>query len=97
MHDCARSAAEPSKNTTKNATKTLEFMIFAHMQNLGATHTFSNEFSGVSRVHQKLHMVCGIAHKQPQPKRIGVTRVMAKKTPPKFINNFGPQMLPCVP
>ena len=79
MHDCARSATEPSKNTTKNVTKTLEFMIFAHMQNLVLAQTFSNEFSGVPRVHQKLHMVCGLAHKQPQPKRIGVTRVMAKK------------------
>ena len=88
MHDCARSATEPSKNTTKNATKTLEFMIFAHMQNLGRTHTFSNEFSGVSRVHQKLHMVCGLAHKQPQKKRNGVTRVIAKTT--KNTNNFGP-------
>ena len=64
-------------------------MIFAHMQNLGATHTFFYEFSGVPRVHQKLHMVCGLAHTQPQPKRIGVTRVMSKK-PTKKPNNFGP-------
>ena len=55
------------------------FKIFAHMQNLEATRTFSNEFSGVSRVHQKLHVVCSLAHKQPQPKRIDATRVMVKK------------------
>ena len=53
-------------------------MILAHMQNLGPLQTFYNEFSGASRVHQKLHMVCAIAHKQPQPKRIGVTRIVAK-------------------
>ena len=58
-------------------------MILAHMQNLGRLQTFSNEFSGVSRVHQQLHMVCGIAHTQPQPKRIAVTRVMAKTLQPK--------------
>ena len=89
MHESARSAAEPFKNTTKNTTKTLELMSFAHLQNLGSTLTFSNEFSGVSRVHQKLHMACGLAHKQPQPKRIGATRVMAKtnEIPP---NSFGP-------
>ena len=83
-HDRARSAAEPSQNTTKNVTKTEESMILAHVQNLVASQTFSNEFSGVPRVRQKLHMVCGIAHKQPQPKRIGVTRVMAKKLPKKY-------------
>ena len=56
MHDCARSATEPSKNTTKNVTKTLEFMIFAHVQNLGPSQTFSNVFSGVPRARQQLHM-----------------------------------------
>ena len=71
-------------------------MIFAYMQNLGATHTVSKEFSGVARAHQQLNMICVIAHKQPQPKRIGVTRIMSKK-PQKNINNFGPQILPCVP
>ena len=65
FHDCARSAAEASKNTTQNVTKTLEFMISARMQNLVRTHTFSNEFSRVSRARQKLHMVCGIAHTTP--------------------------------
>ena len=79
MHDCARSAAEPFKSTTKNVAKTLKFMIVAHMQNLGPLQTLSNEFSGAPRVHQKLHMACGLAHKQPQPKRIGVSRVVAKK------------------
>ena len=79
MHDCARSATEPSKNTTKNVTKTLKFMIFAHMQNLGPLQTFPNEFAGMSRPHQKLHIACGMAHKQTQPKRIGVTRVMSKE------------------
>ena len=81
IHDCARSAAEPPQNTTKNDTKTLKSMIFAHMQNLELLRTFSNEFSGTSRVRQKLPMVCGIAHKQLQPKRIGVTLVVAKKLP----------------
>ena len=71
-------------------------MIFAHMQNLGLSQTFSNEFSGMPRVHQKLLMVCALAHTQPQPKRIGVTRVMAKNQP-KTTNNFGPQILLCVP
>ena len=64
-------------------------MIFAHMQNLGPSQTFSNDFSGVPRVHQKLLMVCGIAHAQPQPKRIGVTH-NETKTLPKNINEFGP-------
>ena len=96
MHECARSAAEPSKNTTKNVTKTQEFMILAHVQNLGLSPTFPHEFPGATRVHQKLHMVCGIAHTQPQPKRIGATRVMAKKRP-KTTNMFGPQILPRVP
>ena len=54
-------------------------MIFAHVQNLGPTQTFSNEFSRTPRVPQKLDMICGSAHAQPQPKRIGVTRIMAKK------------------
>ena len=89
IHDRARSAAEPSKNTTKNVTKTLELMIFAHMQNLVGTYTFSNEISRTPRVFHKFHMVCGFAHTQPQPKRIGVTRVMAKNRP-KTTNNFGP-------
>ena len=66
------------------------------MQNLEPSQTFSNEFSGVSRVRQKLHMVCGIAHKQPQPKRIGVTRDVAKKQP-KTTNDLGPCFLLCVP
>ena len=70
-------------------------MIFTHMQSLEVTQPFSNEFSGVSRAHQKLHMVCGLARKQPQPKRIGVTRVMAKKQTKH--NNFGPSILLCVP
>ena len=73
MHDCARNATEPSKDTTKNVTNTQGFMIFAHVQNCGPAQTFSNAFSGAPRAHQKLHMVCGIAHTQPQPKRIGVT------------------------
>ena len=78
MHDCARSATEPSKTSTKIVTKTQKSMILAHLQNLVTTQTFSNEFSGMRRVRQKLHMVCGIAHTQPQPKRIGVTRIMVK-------------------
>ena len=82
MHESARSATEPAQNTTNNATKTQEFMFLAHVQNLVLSQTCSNELCGASRVRQKLHMVCGIAHKQPQPKRIGVTRVMAKKEKP---------------
>ena len=97
MHDCARSAAEPSKNTTKSVTKTLEFMIFAHMQNLGGTDTVSNEFSRTPRVFHWLHMICGLAHTQPQPKRLGVSRVIAKKTNQKKTNNFGPSILLFVP
>ena len=34
-------------------------------------------------------MACTIAHTQPEPKRIGVTRVMAKKQPTTR-NKFGP-------
>ena len=71
-------------------------MIFAHMQNLVRTHTFSNEFYGAYRVHQKLHVVYGLAHKQPQPKRICATRVVAKNRAKKT-NNFGPYFLRCVP
>ena len=59
---------------------------------MGIMNLSPNSFSGERRLHQKMHMVCGIAHKQPQPKRIDVTRVMAKTR-----NNFGPPILPCVP
>ena len=59
-------------------------MMLAHVQNLGPLQTFSNEFSGVTRVRPKLHMACSIAHKQPQPKRIGVTRIVAKKNDQKL-------------
>ena len=55
--DSARSATETPNFTPKYATKSLEIAIFAHMQNLGLTQTFSNEFSGPPRVFPKLHMV----------------------------------------
>ena len=57
MHDSARSAAETPNFSPKYATKSLEIMIFAHMQNLGRLQTFSYEFSGTPRVFHKLHMI----------------------------------------
>ena len=80
MLDSARSAAKTPNITPKHATNSPEIAIFARMLDLGAAQTFSNEFSGMSRARQKLHMACGIAHTQPQPKLIGVTRIIAKKT-----------------
>ena len=79
MHGSARNATEPPNATTKNVTKTQKSTIFVHMQNLGLPQAFSNECCGVSCVHQQLHLVCCLARTQPQPKRIGVTRVVAKK------------------
>ena len=69
----------PRKIPQKNVSKTHDSDICVYEPNLGVAQTFSNEFSGAPRVHQKLHMACGLAHKQPQPKQIGVSRIMAKK------------------
>ena len=55
--DSARSATETPNFTPKCATSSLEIAIPAHMLDLGLAHTFSNEFSGVSRRFPNLHMV----------------------------------------
>ena len=57
LRDCARSAAETPNLHPKYATKSLEIMIFAHMQNLVGTKTFPYEFSGAPRVFHNLHMI----------------------------------------
>ena len=57
LRDCARSATETPNFSSKYATKSLEIVIFAHMQNLVLTQTFSYEFSGAPRVFHNLHMI----------------------------------------
>ena len=57
MLDSARSATETPNFTPKYATKSLEIAIFARVQNLVITQTFSNEFSGAPRRFPDLHMV----------------------------------------
>ena len=59
-------------------------MILAHVQNLVASQTFSYVFFGMSRVHHKLHMACGIAHTQPPPERIDAPSVMTKQLTKKY-------------
>ena len=55
--DSARNATETPNFTPKCVTKSLEIAIFAHMLDLAASQTFSNEFSGVSRRFPHLRMV----------------------------------------
>ena len=57
LSDSARSAAETPNFSPKYATKSLEIMIFAHVQNLERACIFSNEFSGAPRVFHNLHMI----------------------------------------
>ena len=57
LSDSARSAAKTPNLSPKYVTKSLEFMIFAHMQNLGPACIFSNESSGAPRVFHNLHMI----------------------------------------
>ena len=76
LSDSARSAAETPNFSPKYITKSLEIMIFAHVQNLERACIFSNEFSGAPRALHNLHMIQNPRHKQPQPKRMGAARVM---------------------
>ena len=57
VSDSARSAAKTPNFSPKSLTKSLEILIFAHMQNLGPAKTFSYEFSGAPRVFHNLHMI----------------------------------------